>query len=201
MQRAQLAAEPERSIPELVVEWLDAEAVAGNEEPPPPRVPDGEREHAPEAGDDVIAPLLVAVDDGFGVRVGAEGMARSRQLSTQFMVIIDLPIEHDLHAVVFVADRPLAARHVDDAEPAHTEPDTGRHKMALVVRAPVPDGAAHPGEERIGLGAIERQSCETGDTAHDQAPGRSTMRRASAASRSHTVASAQMRAMCTYRKV
>ena len=64
-----------------VVERLDAEAVAGEQQPPRRAVPHREGEHAAEAVDAALAPLLVAVDDDLGVGAGAEAMAVRQELA------------------------------------------------------------------------------------------------------------------------
>ena len=58
------------------VERLDAEPIAGEQQPPRRRVPDREREHAAEAVDAVVAPLLVGVDDRLGVATACGSGAR-----------------------------------------------------------------------------------------------------------------------------
>ena len=57
------------------VERLDAEAVAREQQPPPRRVPDREREHAAQVLDARVAPLLVGVDDRLGVGARPVAMA------------------------------------------------------------------------------------------------------------------------------
>src|SRR5258708_1142059 len=52
-----------------VVEGIDPEAVACDEELAPLRVGDGEREHSGEMVDDVRPPLLEAAQDDFGIGV------------------------------------------------------------------------------------------------------------------------------------
>ena len=57
------------------------------------------------------------------------------QIFAQLGVVINLAIEKNLNAVVFVSDRLVAAGNIDDAQPSMTEPDAGTH-----VNRPVLDG-------------------------------------------------------------
>ena len=74
-QRLDLGAEDDAAAGQLgVVERLDAQPVAGEQQPARAGVPHREREHAAEAIDAALAPLFVAVDDDLGVGAGAEAM-------------------------------------------------------------------------------------------------------------------------------
>src|SRR5262249_33879096 len=58
-------------------------------------------------------------------------------------VVVDLPVEHHPDRAVLVGQRLVPARQIDDAEPAHSEPDRTVRVDALVVRTPVMDGLTH----------------------------------------------------------
>jgi hypothetical protein len=49
----------------------------------------------------------------FGVRLGAERMARLEILA-QFAIVVDLAVQDDLHRAVLVADRLVPGVEVDD---------------------------------------------------------------------------------------
>jgi hypothetical protein len=51
-----------------VVERLDTQSVSRQQKAPLGRVPDREGEHAPQPRNDLIAEILVEVDETFGVR-------------------------------------------------------------------------------------------------------------------------------------
>ena len=55
-----------------VVERLDPDAVAGEEERAAPSIPERDAEHPAQVRERVLAPLLVGVHDGFGVGIGVE---------------------------------------------------------------------------------------------------------------------------------
>ena len=110
-----------RSPAQRPVERLDAEAIAREQQPPPRRVPDREREHAAEALDAVVAPLLVGVDDRFGVGARAVAVAGRFELRPDVGVVVDLAVEDDPDRAVFVRQRLLAGGQIDDAQAAVAE--------------------------------------------------------------------------------
>ena len=79
--RLDLRSEEQRVAGARPVERLDAEAIADQQQPALRRVPDREREHAAEAVHAVVAPLLVGVDDGFGVGLRAVAVAVRLELA------------------------------------------------------------------------------------------------------------------------
>ena len=78
--RLQLRGEGEPCRDEPVVERLDPEAVAGQQQPPLALVPEGDREHPPQPLDEAVAVLLVEVDQHLGVAVGREAVPAALQL-------------------------------------------------------------------------------------------------------------------------
>src|SRR5207247_1626349 len=81
-------------------------------------VPDGEGEHPAQALGERVAPLLVPVDQDFGVAAGAEDVAPGDQLLAQPEVVVDLAVEGDGDGAVLVLHRLRAGlREVDDREP------------------------------------------------------------------------------------
>ncbi len=100
-----------------VVQRLDAEPVAREEQRLLVAVPQREREHAAEALDAALAPRLPRVHDHFGVAARAEGVPERRQLGDQLLIVVDLAVEDDDDAAVLVVQRLLAGRQVDDRQP------------------------------------------------------------------------------------
>jgi hypothetical protein len=113
-QRLQLRAEDEAARRRRVVHRLDAEAVAREHELVALAIPDGEAEHAGERVDDGGAALFVEVHDRFGVARRREGVAARDEVFAQRAVVVDLAVEDDGVALVFIADGLLAAAEVDD---------------------------------------------------------------------------------------
>ncbi len=65
--RLQLGGKGERPVGDAVIKRLDAEAIAGQQQPVPARVPERQREHPPQALDETVAVLLVEVDQHLGI--------------------------------------------------------------------------------------------------------------------------------------
>src|SRR5687768_9947737 len=147
--RLQLGGEHEL-VPAIgVVQGLDAEAIAGKKQLLPPLVPDGKREHPAEPIDTASAEIFVEVNDGFGVAAGLEHVATTLEIAAQLAVVVDLPVEDNPDGPVFVGDRLMAAREVDDAQPAHAERHAVTEIHPLVVRTAVHDRGAHAADVRL----------------------------------------------------
>ena len=78
-----------------VEQRLLADAVAGEEELLPTRVPEREREHAVELADAVDPMLLVEVGDDLRVALGGRACARAAGARPQLPVVVDLAVEDD----------------------------------------------------------------------------------------------------------
>jgi hypothetical protein len=155
-ERLDLRAEHEPAAAQLrVVDRLDADAIACEQQALPARIPDREREHAAEAFDAGIAPLLVPVDDHLGVGMGAEPVARALQLRAQVREVVDLAVERHPDAAVLVRQRLLTRGDVDDAQPAMREADALAHVVPVGVGAPVRDGVRHRRQQLT----IDRRLC------------------------------------------
>jgi hypothetical protein len=166
-QRLQLRAEHEASGRFGVVERLDPEAVARQEERTARRIPDREGEHAPQALDAALARFLVEVHDHLRVRARAEVMAAGRELRGELAVVVDLTVEDDPDRTVLVGQRLISGLEIDDTEPPHSEAQRTVEMLAASVRAPMEKGLRHTAKRhpRRGLGRITRLKAE--DPAHD----------------------------------
>ena len=151
-----------------VVQRLDAEGVAGEEELLLHRVPDGDAEHAAQMLDDVGAPVVKADHDGLSVARGVEGIACVGQLPAEFHVVVDLAVER--HGVtvrlVFGAphERLVRMLQVDDRQAVETEHDVVVVPRARFIRAAVAHAgqrALDGGHELRGIGAGRENSEET----------------------------------------
>ena len=98
--------------------------------------------------------VLVQVDQDLGVAARPELVAPRDQLSAQRFVVVDLAVEHDDCTLPSsLRHRLMAARQVDDAEPAHAEADAALDERAPVVGPAVADGVAHPLHFGLGDGS------------------------------------------------
>ena len=167
--RLQLGAEQEGAVIEQrVVQRLDAQPVARQEQGLAVAVPEREGEHAAKAVDAGLAPGLPGVDDDFGVAAGVEHVAERLQLRDQFLVVVDLAVEDDAHAVVFVVERLLAGGQVDDRQAPVPQADARLDMQAALVRAAMELGFVHP----VQHGTIDVAPAagieNAGDAAHGQ---------------------------------
>src|SRR5215469_8780534 len=90
---------------QVVVEGLDADAIARAKQLLLALVPDRKREHAIEPLDAVLAILLVGMDDDFTVCMGPEDVAAALERFSQLAEIIDLAVIGQPDALILVGHR------------------------------------------------------------------------------------------------
>jgi hypothetical protein len=147
-ERLQLGAEHEQAVRKLrVMKRLDPEAVAREEQGLAITVPQREREHAPEALDALLAPLLPGVNDHLGIALRAEDVAQGRELGDQRLVVVDLAVEDHHDAAVLVVERLLSGGEVDDRKPPVTEPEARLQVHAALVGTAVKLRLVHSQDE------------------------------------------------------
>ena len=156
----------ERAVHLGIVEGLDAEVVAGAEQFAPVLVPDYEGEHAPDALQQIDAPLLIAMEQHLGVAFGGEGVARGDQFVAQRLVIVDFAVEGDDQRTVLIVDRLLASAQIDDAQATMSQSHMLVDVVTLTVRTTVSDDIGHPLQGRafdIDWHIVD----ESGDSTHN----------------------------------
>ncbi len=122
--RANLGCEGEPSVLLGVVERLDSERVACEEELAFHRVPDAESEHAAESIDNFVAPPPVTEENHLGIAVRQESLAERLELAAELEVVVDLAVEGDRQVAVGGRLGLVAAgREIDDREAAVGESD------------------------------------------------------------------------------
>src|SRR5262249_1230720 len=154
--RAQLRRELEPAARRAVVERFDPEAVAGEDEPPGPRVPQRDREHPAQAAREGRPLLLVEVDEDLGVALRAEAMTGALELRAQLAIVVELAVLDDVDGAVLVRDRLVAGREVDDREAPRGEACRAVEEGAVAVGATVDELRAHP-REAAGVGGSVRR--------------------------------------------
>ena len=90
-------------------------------------------------------------------------------LSLQLREVVDLAVEDDPDRAVFVGDRLVTPRAVDDGEAAHGEADAPVQMAPVLVRPPVADGLAHP-PEQLGVHAAVAAAHDPDDSTHRWRP-------------------------------
>ncbi len=124
-----------------------------------------EGEHAAEALDAIVAPLLKGVDDDFGIAAGAEAVAGGFELFAQISEIVNLAVKGDPDGAVFIAHGLLAKGGVDDGEAAVAEGDVLADEVAVAIGAAVGECGGHGADGgfiRDGFGVRD----DAGDAAH-----------------------------------
>src|SRR5712691_7464945 len=117
----------------------------------------------------VVAPLLVAVDDRFGVGPGAILVAAPLELLAHIGVVVYLAVENDPDAAVLIRQRLLPGAQIDDAEAPVREHRPCIHVETRGVGPPVRDDVAHAHGARRSV-LIKRIDChDSRNPAHDYA--------------------------------
>jgi hypothetical protein len=143
-----LRGEGEEARAVVVEERLLPRPVAREEEAPPPRVPQREREHPVEGRDSLVPALLVEVQDDLAVAPASEAMA-ALELLAQLTEVVDLAVEDEPERAVLVRHRlPRGFAQVDDREAAVAEGDRGFDVEPLGIGPAVGHRARH-GRHRI----------------------------------------------------
>jgi hypothetical protein len=101
-QRLDFRSEGEQAPVPVIIERLDAQAIARAEQSAPAAVPDGEGEHASELVEAAGAALLVGVQDGLGVGARAVAMARPFERRAQIGMVVDFAVIDDPQVFGFV---------------------------------------------------------------------------------------------------
>ena len=126
-----------------VVQRLDAEIIAREEQRFGLFVIDREREHPAQAGQAFLIPLLKGVHEHLAVGTGAELMSQLLQLLLKILVVIDLAVVGQDQRAVLIRDRLVAALEVDDTQPAKAHGDGIVHVQTVRVGTAVSDDLGH----------------------------------------------------------
>src|ERR1700730_3302519 len=106
------------------------------------------------------------MNDHLGIGVGGKTVAALFELVTQFGEVVNLAVIHNPNRLIFVENRLVPTRQVDDAEPAHPQSDAALHEDALVVRATMHDGLTHPMNHGLIDCAVGMSLNDSGYAAH-----------------------------------
>ncbi len=170
--RLGLGAEQHAVRGRMVVERLDAHAVADHDELVLAAVPQREGVHAVEALGERVTPFEVAAQHHLRVGSGGETMPPVREFTAEFGEVVGLSRvdERDRAVGGFGAHRLPAAGQVDDGEPAVAERRGPLRPDAAVVRPTAGHRLGHRIQGRP-LGAeIAGEGDPAGDAAHTQPP-------------------------------
>ena len=151
------------SVLDGIVKRLDAEKVSCAKKCLCLAVPDNESEHAAQFRQQVFAVFFVAVEQDFCVRMAAHDMTLCDKVFTEFLMVVDFPVECDDHIPVFVVDGLCAALQVDDAQTAEAHGNAVVNMFAAAVRTAVDDFVHHVFQYFFGS---QKTSCKAANAAH-----------------------------------
>ena len=149
----------------LVAVGADAEAVAPDEQPLSPHVPERKREHAVEMANEGIAVLCVQAQDHLTVRTGPETVTFGLEHLAQFAEIVDLAVAHDPKRTVRAGQRLMTSGQVDDRQATHSDGARAVRVHPLVVGTAMDRDPTHGGEW-VRIDGLTVQSANTEDAAH-----------------------------------
>ena len=115
--------------------------------------------------DAVVAEIFVEVHQHLGVARRGERMPASLETISQLAIVVDLSVQHDQHAAVFVGDRLPSAGQIDDAQAAHPDRGVSVDIHALVVGTPMADALEHP-PQNFYVNRLADVLIDSGDAAH-----------------------------------
>src|SRR4051794_19331759 len=117
------------------IERLFPHTVANQHELLLASIPEGKGKHAVKIGDTLLPLLLVEMNDGLHIRVGAQIVPPGLQNAPQLAMIIDLPVARDGNRAVLVVDWLGASSQINDRQAAHGHCHVRRLKKSIRVRA------------------------------------------------------------------
>jgi hypothetical protein len=106
-------------------------------------IPDSEAEHTSQEIHTAYPMVFVQVDDDFDIRIGPETMPDGLQVSTQFLVVVDLSIAHNRDRAIFIGNGLIPGLQVDDAQSAEAETDAWFNKIPVPIRSTVGHHVRH----------------------------------------------------------
>ena len=142
-ERLELGSEQEPPVDFGVVEGLDPQPVARQQESLPALVPERQREHSRHLLHAPGAVVFVEMHDRLRIGRREEDVSAPLQALPEALEVVDLSVEDHPDRAVLVAQRLVPRAEVDDAQAAHSEARTAGQVYPLVVRAAVDQGLAH----------------------------------------------------------
>ena len=102
-----------------IEQGLDPDTIPGKKKRPGRTVPQCEGKHAPKIVDTVIPVFFIKMDDSLRIAPGVKRVAFALQVSFQFRIVEDFPVEDDPDRPVLVVNRLLSSPYIDDGKPPH----------------------------------------------------------------------------------
>src|ERR1041385_926228 len=122
-----------------IIQRLDSNSIPCQKEPLGPFIPKRIGKHAAEFRHPIHTILLIEMDERFRIAVCIKAMPGLFKALPQLQMVVDLPVEDDPDALIFVADRLMAAGHIDNGKASHPKSDAAADIGAAIIRATVDD--------------------------------------------------------------
>src|SRR6516162_8600623 len=139
----QLRTERKASIRNRIEQRLDSQPVAGDQQAFAALVPYCERKHSPHLVHARLAVLFVKMDDNLCIGVGVKAVSLTFKRRAQGLEVVNLAVEDDPHATVFVVYRLVAPIDINDAQPPHAEYGFRRDVVTRIIRTTMHHRIAH----------------------------------------------------------
>jgi len=134
----------------VVVQRLDAESVADEDQFALLAIPDGEGEHAVEQLDAIRPIFFVSMYDDFRVGSALEGMAFGQQRVANLLEVVDLAVVGYPDRAVFVGHGlPTVLTEINDAEPPMAQGHVIIQVSPILVRSSVGEHTTHRGNQPL----------------------------------------------------
>src|SRR5216684_3123763 len=144
---------------------LFAQAVARQKQRLPSLVVQGDGKHSSQPFHAIRPHLLIQVDDDLSVAVRIEAVTAGFQFSAKLRKVVNLAVENNPDALVFIVDGLPPAGEVNDAKPTDPKPYWAPRVNPLVVRTAMNDSLAHP-TDLVGINEFVLPSNHSGYSAH-----------------------------------
>src|SRR5207249_5851769 len=115
----------------------------------------------------VVVPLLVGMDDCFGIAARLVLMAPGLEVAPNLRVVVDLAVEDNPNALILVRQRLMAGTQVDDAETPMAERSTIVRENPGLIGASMRENVAH---RRRASGRVRRQPFEGNNSGNPTHP-------------------------------
>ena len=135
------------------VKRLDTEVIANKKQSPAGLVKNRKRKYSLQSFRELrYAPLLVTVNQYFGIGPCAKAMSQRGKLCAQRQVVVDLAVEDCPYAAVLVRNRLIAGMQVNDRQAPVTEPTgfVGGAPFTTTIGPAMLECVEHPGGYRRG---------------------------------------------------
>ena len=146
-----------------VVQGLDSEKVASDENRVICCIVNSKSKHAAQARKQILLPLLKAVNKHLAVGFGGEFMSLFNQFLTDSLVVVDLAVEGEHQGFILVVNRLMTCFKVDyrQAPKAHSYGVVG--EKAVGIRSAVSNDLCHFADSFV---AVFKLACKAANTTH-----------------------------------